>query len=72
MNYTKRLFDLRVDNELKQQDIANILNTTKQSYGMYENGQRRLKIDDAIKLAKFFDVSTDYLLGLTNNPKKFW
>jgi len=72
MDYTKRLFDLRVDNELRQEDIAQILKTTKQNYGMYENGQRRLKIEDAIKLAKFFKVSTDYLLGLTNNPKKFW
>lgn len=72
MDYTKRLYDLRVDNELRQEDIAKILNTSKQSYGMYENGQRKLKIEDAIKIAKFFNVSTDYLLGLTNNPKKFW
>ena len=41
MNYHKRLYDLRTDNDLRQEDVANILGTSKQTYGRYENGYRR-------------------------------
>lgn len=68
MNYHKRLYDLRTDNDLRQEDVANILGTSKQTYGRYENGKRGLNIEDLIKLAKFYNVSTDYILGLTNDP----
>ena len=68
MNYTKRLRDLRTDCDLTQEDIAHILNTTKQNYGMYENGKRRLSIDDLITLSKFYKVSTDYILCLKDAP----
>lgn len=72
MDYCKRLFDLRTDNDLKQEDIAKILNTTKQSYGRYENGTRKLSIEDLEKLCKFYQVSSDYIIGLTDNPKPNW
>lgn len=72
MNYCKRLFDLRTDNDLKQEDIAKILNTTKQSYGRYEKGTRKLSIEDLEKLCKFYKVSSDYIIGLTDNPKPHW
>lgn len=39
MHYTKRLSDLRIDHDLTQEDVAKILKTTKQNYGMYENGK---------------------------------
>lgn len=68
MNYHKRLYDLRTDNDLRQEDVANILGKSKQTYGRYENGKRGLNIEDLIKLAKFYNVSTDYILGLTNDP----
>ena len=68
MNYTKRLRDLRIDNDLTQEDVARVLNTTKQNYGMYENGKRRLGIDDLITLSDFYKVSTDYILGLKYKP----
>lgn len=64
MNYTKRLYDLRTDNDLTQEDVARVLNTTKQNYGRYENGKRKLNIEDLITLSKFYKVSTDYILGL--------
>lgn len=67
MNYTKRLYDLRTDNDLTQEDVAKILKTTKQNYGRYENGKRKLNIDDLITLSKFYKVSTDYILGLKEN-----
>lgn len=69
MDYTKRLYDLRIDNDYRQEDIADYLQITKQAYGMYENGKRNLSIDYLIKLSKFYGVSTDFILCLTNNPE---
>lgn len=68
MDYTKRLYDLRVDNDLKQEDVANVLKISKQAYGMYENKKRGLPIESLITLCKFYNVSSDYILGLTNDP----
>lgn len=68
--YLKRLRDLREDNDLKQKDIANVLNTTQQVYSRYENGLTELPIRHLITLANFYKVSCDYILGLSNNPKK--
>lgn len=70
MKYTKRLYDLRIDNDLRQEDIANVLNTTKQNYGRYENGKRKLNIEDLIKLSQYYKVSTDYILGLEDIDHK--
>lgn len=70
MNYTKRLYDLRTDNDYRQEDVANFLQITKQAYGMYENGKRNLSIEYLIKLSNFYGVSTDFILGLTDNPDK--
>ena len=53
MNYRKRLYDLRTDKDLKQEDIAKILKTTKQSYSNYERGYRKLSIEDLIILSEF-------------------
>lgn len=72
MSYYKRLYDLRTDHDLKQEDVGKILDTTKQTYGRYENGKSRISVDDIIKLAKFYNVSTDYILGLSDNPKTEW
>ena len=69
MDYIKRLYDLRTDNDLRQEDIANYLKITKQAYGMYENGKRNLPIEHLIKLSEFYNVSTDFILNITNNPE---
>ena len=66
--YIKRLYDLRTDNDLLQEDIANLLDISKQAYGLYENGKRKLPIKYLIILSKYYRVSTDYFLGLTDNP----
>ena len=68
--YLKRLKDLREDNELKQDDIARILNITRQQYSLYELGKRTLPIDLLIKLAEFYNTSTDYIIGKTNHKNK--
>ena len=60
-----RLKDLREDSEIKQTDIAKYLNVRQNTYSQYENGQRQIPIDMLIALAKFYNTSVDYLLGLT-------
>ncbi len=62
-----RLKDLREDKDLKQKDIANILNISQTNYSKYELGKINIPIDTLIKLAKFYNTSTDYILNLTNN-----
>ena len=65
-----RIKDLREDHDLKQRQLAEILNCSQQVYSNYELGQRDIPTDILIKLSQFYHVSTDYILGLTNNPKR--
>ena len=66
-----RLKDLREDNDLLQKDIAKILNIAERTYSGYETGSRNLPIEILIALAKFYNTSTDYILGLTNNKNPY-
>lgn len=68
--YYERLRDLREDNDLKQKDVAEILNTTQQVYSRYENGLNEIPIHHLITLSNFYKVSTDYILGLTDKSKQ--
>ena len=61
-----RLKDLREESDKKQQEIADYLHIKQNTYSQYENNQRQLPIDILIKLAKYYSVSTDYILGLTD------
>lgn len=69
-----RLKELREDSDIKQETIADYLHIKQNTYSQYENGQRQLPIDVLIMLAKYYNVSTDYILELTNikspYPKK--
>ncbi len=67
--YLKKLKDLRIDNDLYQKEVASILKITRQQYGLYESGKRDIPIDLLIKLADFYHVSTDYILGRTNKKE---
>ncbi len=69
--YLKRLRDLREDKDLKQKDIADVLNIKQQQYSLYETGKRDLPFEFAIVLAKFYNTSLDYIAGLTNNKEKY-
>lgn len=60
-----RLRDLREDCDLKQQQIADYLHIKQNTYSQYENGLRQLPVDVLIKLSKYYKVSTDYILGLS-------
>ena len=66
-----RLKDLREDSDLTQSDLAKILKTTQQQYSKYEIGIRLIPIDKLNKLADFYKISTDYILGRTNNKKPY-
>lgn len=61
-----RLKDLREDKDLFQDDIAKILKTTQGQYSRYENGLRYMPIYHLETLAKFYNTSIDYIVGLTN------
>ena len=62
--YLKRIEDLRIDHDLTQQDVANILHCQREVYRRYEKGTRELPLSYAIILAKYYKVSLDYLVGL--------
>ena len=66
----QRIRDLREDNDLKQRQLAEYLHCSQQVYSNYELGQRDIPSDILIKLSMLYQVSTDYILGLTNNPKQ--
>lgn len=70
-NY-QRLKDLREDNDLKQEAIAQMLEMTRQQYQLYESGKRQIPFDKVIKLAVYYNVSIDYIAGLTNIKEKNW
>ncbi|MBR2473983.1 MAG: helix-turn-helix transcriptional regulator [Clostridia bacterium] len=72
MRYFERLKDLREDRELKQSDIAKLLETNQQQISKYETGKQMMGIDKYIKLAKFYNVSLDYIAGLVDVPKKLY
>lgn len=67
MYYYQRLKDLREDKDLNQAAIATLLQTTQQTYSLWERGDREIPLHHAITLAKFYKCSLDYLTGLTNN-----
>ena len=62
--YTKRLRDLREDNDKTQQQIADILGTSQTMYARYERGANELPIHHLITLCKYYGVSADFMLGL--------
>ena len=67
----ERLYDLRKDAGLTQEALAQILNTTKHAISKYECEQSEPSDDMKIRIAKHFNVSVDYLLGLTDTPTPY-
>lgn len=64
----RRLRDIREDKDLKQKDIAEVLGITTQQYQLYECGKRFLPVYHLKTLCEFYDISADYILGLTDKP----
>lgn len=66
-----RIRDLREDKDLTQREVADFLHIKQNTYSQYENGQRQIPLDFLIALAKFYQTSTDYILGLTDEPEPY-
>ena len=63
--YLRRIRELREDNDLSQTQIAKLLNVEQRTYSDYESGRIRIPLDSMMILAKYYDVSMDYMCGLT-------
>lgn len=63
----KRIRDLREDRDMTQKQMAKVLNCSQQVYSNYELGQRDVPTDILIKLSKFYNVSVDYILGISDD-----
>lgn len=71
MYYTNRIEALRIDADKTQQQIADILVCQREVYRRYEKGERELPLWAAVKLAEYYNVSLDYLVGLTAKRSPF-
>ena len=69
MNYVDKLIALRQDRDLKQEDIAKVLNRSRSSYTNLENQRYKFNVDDIIKLCEYYNVSPEYVLGFTDEQK---
>ena len=67
----KRIRDLREDKDMNQTQLAKIIGMSQTGYSKYETGENDVPTAILIKLAKFYNTSTDYILGLTNNNKPY-
>ncbi|MCH5324594.1 MAG: helix-turn-helix transcriptional regulator [Eubacterium sp.] len=72
MGYYQRLRDLREDMDLNQTQVAKHLNTSQKQYSRWETGEFTIPLEKIIELAKFYNVSVDYIVGLTNDKSKNW
>lgn len=70
MYFYQRLRDMREDADMNQNDVAALLNTSQQQYSRWESGEHELPMHHFVTLAKHYNVSLDYLAGLTDTPKK--
>ena len=66
-----RLRDLREDRDLNQTQVARMLGMSQTGYSKYETGENDVPTEILIKLARFYNTSVDYLLGETNDPKRY-
>ena len=66
MKYNERIREIREDNSLTQQKVADLLNVGQRTYADYESGKTRIPVDNLLILAKFYNVSMDYITGASN------
>ena len=65
----QRIQDLRVDSDLSQRQLGEILHISQRSYSHYETGSRNIPVEMLIRLANYYEISLDYLVGRTDNKK---
>ncbi|MDD6143972.1 MAG: helix-turn-helix transcriptional regulator [bacterium] len=66
MDYRQRLRDLREDHDLTQAEVGKVIQKSQQGYSHIENGKAELKIEDLVTLCRFYGVTADYLIGLSD------
>lgn len=71
MDYRKRLRDVREDRELTQAQVGKLLEKSQQGYNHIEAGRAELKIEDLVKLCRFYNLSADYMIGLIQEPRSY-
>lgn len=69
-DYRARLRGVREDRDLTQAEVGKILNKSQQGYNHIEAGRAELKIDDLVRLCQFYNLTADYLVGLSDLPQK--
>ncbi|MBQ9414859.1 MAG: helix-turn-helix transcriptional regulator [Clostridia bacterium] len=69
MDYRTRIRNVREDHDLTQAEVGKLLQKSQQGYNHIEAGRAELKIDDLVKLCRLYNLSADYLIGLTDTPK---
>ncbi|MBE6968711.1 MAG: helix-turn-helix transcriptional regulator [Ruminococcaceae bacterium] len=69
MEYFERLKQIREDHDLTQSDVAQLLKTTRQQVSKWETGTQMMGVDKFIILARHYNISLDWLLGLTDSPR---
>lgn len=70
MDFSNRIKELRHKNKVSQQELADLLGVTTRAWRFYESGDREPNITGLISLADYFNVSLDYLVGRSNNPRR--
>ena len=65
MDYRIRMRNLREDRDLTQKEVGLIINKSQQGYSHIEDGRAELKIEDLVKLCRFYGVSSDYFIGIS-------
>ncbi len=70
MNYRIRIKNIREDRDFTQKEIGKVLNKSQQGYSHIESGRAELKIDDLKLLCEFYNLSADYVIGLSDDEKK--
>ena len=71
MKVYKRIRDMREDKDLTQTQLAKEINVSQRTYSYYENGERTIPPEVLIALAKFYNVSVDYILEISDNPNPY-
>ena len=71
MNYRERIKSAREDRDMTQEQVGRILNKSQQGYNHIEMGRAELKIEDLIRLCRYYNLSADYLIGLIDKPLSY-
>ena len=72
MYFYQRLRDLREDKDMTQEAVAKLLGTAREQYNKYELGKQEIPFHHVITLAKFYNVSIDYISGIKDTPEKLF